>query len=58
MPIYTYRCPLCGETTYAQRKVEERDTKPPTCIHHPIPMARALDAPMGVVDGPAVRKGT
>jgi predicted nucleic acid-binding Zn ribbon protein len=57
MPIYTYKCPLCGEVSYVHREIKLRDTHPPQCIHHPIPMARQLDAPMGIVDGPAVKKG-
>jgi hypothetical protein len=57
MPIYTYVCPLCAEMIYATRKIEDRDTRPPICIHHPIPTVRKPDAPMGVVNGPAVRRG-
>jgi predicted nucleic acid-binding Zn ribbon protein len=63
MPIYTYECVLCGATMYAFRPIDQRENGPICSAHDavdgqpPRRMARQLDAPMGVVNGPAVRRG-
>lgn len=62
MPVYTYKCPVCDRVEAAFRPIERRD-RGPFCNHpqhqdeRPV-MERRLDAPMGIVDGPAVRKGS
>lgn len=59
MPTYTYECPVCGRRDTAMRTIEYRDDAP-RCRHHETfvpPMQRVLDAPAGVVDGPAVPRG-
>lgn len=62
MPVYTYKCPACGRVQTAFRPIERRD-RGPFC-QHPVhaqegpEMQRQLDAPMGIVDGPAVPRGS
>lgn len=56
MPVYTYKCLKCGEVFYAARPIAERD-EPRPCPTCNMVLARQLDAPMGKVDGPAVRRG-
>jgi putative FmdB family regulatory protein len=57
MPVYTYACPQCGKTLNAYRPIERRDSSPPQCPAHPVSMVRQIDAPMGIVKGPAVPRG-
>lgn len=60
MPMYTYRCPACGREEVKHRTIEYRDDRP-LCDHRShapgIPMNRIVDAPMGIVKGPAVPRG-
>jgi putative FmdB family regulatory protein len=62
MPVYSYKCTLCGAETYAFRPIDQRENGP-LCPHTlgvkspPARMTRQLDAPMGVVKGPAVQRG-
>ena len=56
MPIYTYKCTKCGEEVFAARPIPMRDGAMP-CPKCNYDAQRKLDAPMGVVKGPAVPKG-
>lgn len=62
MPLFTYECPVCKARKTAFRPVDQRDFGP-LCHDHPSPdgkplrMDRTLDAPMGIVKGPAVPRG-
>jgi putative FmdB family regulatory protein len=57
MPVYTYRCTKCGEEFMAPRPIAQRDA-PVFCPCCNMLAQRQLDAPMGVVKGPAVPKGS
>lgn len=64
MPVYTYRCPRCGDTRTAHRTIEYRDDGPQCdsfdcrSLDEPGSMIRVPDAPMGIVNGPAVPRGS
>lgn len=63
MPVYSYKCILCGAGTYAFRPIDQRENGPICSAHDvvkgqpPFRMTRMLDAPMGIVKGPAVQRG-
>lgn len=53
MPLYSFRCPECGQKTAAFRKIAMRDVLP-TC-HHGVeshPMQRIVEAPAVHADLP------
>lgn len=47
MPYYSYKCPTCGETFEAMRKIDDRDTII-HCPHDGWKAKRLIDRPQAV----------
>lgn len=53
MPLYSYKCPLCGWHKEDMRRIEERHDGP-HCWHDGTQMELQLDPVRGSVKNPAV----
>jgi len=54
MPMYTVKCPQCGRKEVMFRRIQERDSRLPTCQHgdYAIYMERIIEAPAVQTDLP------